>query len=203
MAIAGRSGLAQVMLRMYVAWLDGTTAADIQAIKQAMEKRPAAGAAILNSRAAISSVNAAATRARLIVIRPPESLEFGGRLAVGKDLSDSSLRIDSRIKWRRGWDSNEHVQAIRINNLRPFQGFQPPSKPLLPPLLPVDSASGRQTRSRYSNNSLRENRRRSLRHRVRTYQAFRSTSGRCDRYRFLLARIRSLVVAPQAPCRPP
>jgi integrase len=67
----------EVMLRMYAAWLDGATAADIHAIKQAMEKRPAAGAAILNSRAAISSVNAATNRARLIVIRPPESPEFG------------------------------------------------------------------------------------------------------------------------------
>jgi integrase len=46
----------EVMLRMYAAWLDGATAADIQAIKQAMVKNPAAGAAILNSRAAISSV---------------------------------------------------------------------------------------------------------------------------------------------------
>ena len=31
----------EVMLRMYAAWLDGATAADIQAIKQAMEKGPA------------------------------------------------------------------------------------------------------------------------------------------------------------------
>jgi hypothetical protein len=72
----------------------GSAAADIQAIKQAMGKRPAADAAILNSRAAISSVNAATNRARLIVIRPPESPEFGSTLTVGKDLSDSSLRND-------------------------------------------------------------------------------------------------------------
>src|SRR5258708_1262074 len=94
---------AEVMLPMYAPWLEGATAADIQAIKQAMEKRPAAGAAILNSRAAISSANAATNRARLIVIRPPQSPEFGSSLAVGKDRSDSSLRIDSKIKWRRGW----------------------------------------------------------------------------------------------------
>jgi hypothetical protein len=30
----------EVMLRMYAAWLDGATAADIQAIKQAMKKDP-------------------------------------------------------------------------------------------------------------------------------------------------------------------
>jgi hypothetical protein len=39
----GRS--VEVMLRMYAAWLDGAKAADIQAIKQAMEKTPIAGAA--------------------------------------------------------------------------------------------------------------------------------------------------------------
>src|SRR6266478_7493198 len=94
----------EVMLRMYVAWLDGATAADIQAIKQAMERRPAAGGAIPDVRAAISAVNAGTNRGRLIVIRPPESPEFGSSLAVGKDLSDSSLRYDSQKKWRRGWN---------------------------------------------------------------------------------------------------
>ena len=103
----------EVMLRMYAAWLEGATDADIHAIKKAMEKRPAAGATIFNSRAAISSVNAATNRARLIVIRPPESSEFGSRLAVGKDLSDSSLRNDSKIKWRRGWDSNPRAGITR------------------------------------------------------------------------------------------
>ena len=85
----------------------------MRAIKQAMQKRPVAGAAILNSRAAITSVNAATNRARLIVIRPPESPEFGSSLAVGKDLSDSSLRNDSKIKWRRGWDSNPRAGITR------------------------------------------------------------------------------------------
>ena len=103
----------EVMLRMYAAWLEGATAADIQAIKQAMEKTPAAGAAILNSRAAISTVNAVSNRARLIVIRPPESPAFGSSLAVGKDLSDSSLRNASKIKWRRGWDSNPRAGITR------------------------------------------------------------------------------------------
>jgi hypothetical protein len=103
----------EVMLRMYAAWLDGATAADIQAIKQAMQKRPVAGAAILNSRAAISSINAATNRARLIVIRPLKSPEFGSSLAVGKVPSDSSLSIDSNIKWRRGWDSNPRAGITR------------------------------------------------------------------------------------------
>src|SRR5258707_9490720 len=103
----------EVMLRMCAAWLDGATAADIQAIKQAMEKRPAAGAAILNSRAAISSANAATNRARLIVIRPPGSPEFRSRLAVGNSLSDSGLRNASKTKWRRGWDCSRPGTAAR------------------------------------------------------------------------------------------
>ena len=103
----------EVMLRMYAAWLDGATAADIQAIKQAMERRPAAGGAIPDVRAAISAVNAGTNRGRLIVIRPPESPEFGSSLAVGKDLNDSSLRNASKIKWRRGWDSNPRAGITR------------------------------------------------------------------------------------------
>ena len=63
----------EVMLRMYAAWLDGATDTDFYAIKQAMERRPAARAAFLDSRAAISAVNTATNRARFIVIRPPES----------------------------------------------------------------------------------------------------------------------------------
>jgi Phage integrase family len=93
----------EVMLRMYAAWLEGTDS-DIHAIKQAMEKTPFARAAFLDSRTAISAVNAVSNRVTQIVIRPPESPEFGSRLAVGNILSDSSLRNDSKIKWRRGWD---------------------------------------------------------------------------------------------------
>ena len=96
----------EVMLRMYAAWLEGATEADIHAIKKAMEKRPAARAAFLDSRTAISTVNAVLNRVTQIVIRPLKSPEFGNSLAVGKDPSDSSLRNASKIKWRRGWDSN-------------------------------------------------------------------------------------------------
>src|SRR5271157_4629276 len=55
----------EVMLRTYAAWLEGATDADIHAIKQAMEKRPAAPVANLDTRAAISAVNTAENRARL------------------------------------------------------------------------------------------------------------------------------------------
>ena len=94
----------EVMLRMYASWLDGATDCDIHAIKEAMERRPIARTTMPNARAAISTVNAGTNYPRLIVIRPPESPEFGSSLAVGKDLSDSSLRNASKIKWRRGWD---------------------------------------------------------------------------------------------------
>ena len=93
----------EVMLRMYAAWLDGATDTDIYAIKQAMERRPAARTAFLDSRAAISAVNTATNRARLIVIRPPEAPEFGGRLAVGKDLSDSFSETPQKSSGGEGW----------------------------------------------------------------------------------------------------
>jgi flavorubredoxin len=40
----------KVMLRMYAAWLEGATDSDIHAIKQAMQRRPAARAAIPDQR---------------------------------------------------------------------------------------------------------------------------------------------------------
>jgi hypothetical protein len=46
------------------------------------------------------------------VIRPPESLEFGSRLAVGKDLSDSSLRTLQKLSGGEG-GIRTHVSADR------------------------------------------------------------------------------------------
>ena len=82
----------EVMLRMYATWLEGATDSDIHAIKLAMEKRPIARAALLDSRTAISSINAVTNHVTQIVIRPVKSPEFGSSLAVAKDLSDASLR---------------------------------------------------------------------------------------------------------------
>jgi integrase len=103
----------EVMLRMYAAWLEGATDADIHAIKKATEKGPSTLVAIPDSRAAISAVNFASIRAQQIVIRPLKSPEFGSSLAVGKVPSDSSLRNDSKTKWRRGWDSNPRAGITR------------------------------------------------------------------------------------------
>ncbi len=107
----------EVMLRMYASWLDGATDSDIHAIKQAMERRPIARTTMPNARAAICAANAGTNYPRLIVIRPPESPEFGGSLAAGKDLSDSSLRNDSQKKWRRGWDCSR-LRRSSLTNVR-------------------------------------------------------------------------------------
>ena len=98
---------------MYAAWLEGATESDVHAIKNAMEKRSPARAVIPDSRPAISAVNFAIIRAQQIVIRPLKSPEFGSSLPVGKVPSDSSLRSDSKIKWRRGWDSNPRAGITR------------------------------------------------------------------------------------------
>ena len=68
--------------------------------------------------------------------------------------------------WRRGWDSNEHVRAPRINNLLFFLRPRIPSKPPPSPFVPVDSASSLETWISTSNNALCESRRRSSYHPV-------------------------------------
>jgi hypothetical protein len=118
----------EVMLRMYAAWLEGATDSDIHAIKKSMDKRPDARAAFLDSRTAISAVNTVSNRVTQIVIRPLKSREFGSSLAAGKDLSDSSLRNASKIKWRRGWDCSRPGTAarppLRSGPPRPGRGVQ-------------------------------------------------------------------------------
>lgn len=69
----------EVMLRMYAACLEGATEAHIHAIKKAMEKRPDARAAFLDSRTAISAANTVSNRVTQFVIRPLKSREFGSR----------------------------------------------------------------------------------------------------------------------------
>ncbi len=69
---------------MYAGWPNGATEADIHAIKQAMEKRPAPSTAFLWKLAPQYSLKVQRTnRAKLIVIRPqsPEfgEVEFGSR----------------------------------------------------------------------------------------------------------------------------
>jgi hypothetical protein len=103
----------EVMLRMHAAWLEGATESDIHAIKLAMERRPVARAAFLDSRTAISSINAATNHVKQIVIRPPKSPEFGSRLAVGKFGTSLSTGNDLKKKWRRGWDSNPRAGITR------------------------------------------------------------------------------------------
>jgi hypothetical protein len=101
------------MLRMYAAWLDGATDADIRAIKQAMEKRPTARAAYLDSGIEFSALNAAKNHVKQIVICPPKSPEPGSRLAIGKTGTTLSSGNDLEKKWRRGWDSNPRAGITR------------------------------------------------------------------------------------------
>ena len=103
----------EVMLRMYAAWLEGATEADIHAIKRAMEKTPVARAEFFASRTANSRVSTVSNRVTQIVIRPLKSPEFGSRPAIRKCPSDASLRNASKIKWRRGWDSNPRAGITR------------------------------------------------------------------------------------------
>jgi len=103
----------EVMLRMYAAWLEGATESDIHAIKNAMEKRPSARSPFLDSRTAISSLNAARNHITQIVIRPLKSPEFGSSLAVGKSGTTLSTGNDWEKKWRRGWDSNPRAGITR------------------------------------------------------------------------------------------
>jgi len=60
----------EVMLRMYAAWLEGATDSEIHD-QTSDGKRPATRAAFLDSRTAISPINAATNRVMQIVIRPP------------------------------------------------------------------------------------------------------------------------------------
>jgi integrase len=103
----------EVMLRMYAAWLEGATDSDIQAIKNAMERRPAASIAITDSRPAISAQNSGKNHVIQIVIRPPKSPEFGSSLAIGKSGTTLSTGNDWEKKWRRGWDSNPRAGITR------------------------------------------------------------------------------------------
>jgi hypothetical protein len=99
--------------RKHEEWSIGAARSDIRAIKQAKERRTAARDGIPDARAAIFAENAATNREELIVIRPPKSPEFGRSLAVENGPDDSSLRKDSQIKWRRGWDSNPRAGITR------------------------------------------------------------------------------------------
>jgi flavorubredoxin len=67
----------EVMLRMYAAWIEGATDADIQMIKQAMDASPSARA-----RAVIIAARIATNRTKKIVINLLLSPEFGSSLAV-------------------------------------------------------------------------------------------------------------------------
>ncbi len=98
----------EVMLRMYAAWIEGATGADIQAIRQAMDASPSARARAANI-AARNSTHCV----KRIVISPPLSPEFGNSLAIEKSDTKLSTGKDLEKKWRRGWDSNPRAGITR------------------------------------------------------------------------------------------
>jgi hypothetical protein len=98
----------EVMLRMYAAWIEGATGADIQAIRQAMDASPSARARAANI-AARNSTHCV----KKIAISPPLSPEFGSSLAIEKSGTKLSTGKDLEKKWRRGWDSNPRAGITR------------------------------------------------------------------------------------------
>ena len=88
----------EVMLRMYAAWIEGATEADIQAIRNAMEARPKVS---LLPFAQASPRDSACQ----IVLRPlasPDSASSSASSPEGKKVRAEK----AQKKWRRGWDSN-------------------------------------------------------------------------------------------------
>ncbi len=75
----------EVMLRMYAAWIEGATDADIQAIKLAMDASPSA-----HARAATVAARTATQSTKKIVISPLLSPEFGSSSASRKPGGDLS-----------------------------------------------------------------------------------------------------------------
>ena len=91
----------EVMLRMYAAWIEGATEADIQAIRNAME-----------ARAKVSLLPFAQASPRdsacQIVLRPLASPDSAS------SPEEKKLRLEkARKKWRRGWDSNPRAGITR------------------------------------------------------------------------------------------
>ena len=80
----------EVMLRMYAAWIEGATDADIQVIEQAMDASPSA-----HARAATIAACTATQSTKKIVISPLRSPEFGSSSASRKQWGELSPESDS------------------------------------------------------------------------------------------------------------
>jgi hypothetical protein len=102
----------EVMLRMQAARNDDATEADIHAIKQAMEKRPVAGTAFLETHAAIFAESAATNRDKLLVVRPLKAQAFGSSLAVGNGERSKPLnREQIKGRWTQCVSLVPHPQS--------------------------------------------------------------------------------------------
>ena len=113
------------MWRTYAAWMEGAPETDIALVQAAMNRDAPAIERMSNAEIELT-------------LSAPAVAGLATRRAAPKaQVPDKN----GQKEWRRGWDSNEHVQAIGINNLRVLQGHPIPSTPPRPPFLPVDSAS--------------------------------------------------------------
>jgi hypothetical protein len=111
----------EVMLRMYAAWIEGATEADIQAIRNAMDAR---------SQGHVSPFALASTRdpARQIVVRPlasPDSASSSASSPIGQKLSVEKPR--KKVAERVGFEPTVPVRGRRFS--------RPVHSTALPPLL--------------------------------------------------------------------
>jgi integrase len=114
----------EVMLRMYAAWIEGATDADIQAIKQAMEAGPA--------------LRTGTPIAKKIVINPLLSPEFGSSSASRKQGGDLSPEKASEKSGGEGGIRTEGIVTIKKLQEKPRVAV--PSRPLNSPDFAVDLA---------------------------------------------------------------
>ena len=101
------------MLWVYAAWAEGTTEADVTAIRAAMAARPSS---------LTGSPNSDPTEDR----RPIKSIEkllgrqrkgcratYGNRFAICPERASAKCLKGMAITWRRGWDSNPRAGITR------------------------------------------------------------------------------------------
>ena len=96
----------QTMLEVYAAWTEGTKESDIEAIKQAMERRPA----LISARVAndVPGVAAMSPIAAVLVHepRPPRSPRICHQNATRKGVARTKCLTKRKKDWRRERDSN-------------------------------------------------------------------------------------------------
>ncbi len=123
----------EVMLRMYAAWLEGATEADISRNQTGDANEdpfagPPARCLLCNFRCKFCKYN----RMTQIVIRPPESPEFGSSLAVENGARSKPLnRVRDKVAERVGFEPTE--TPIEISKFMKNLRLRVPRNPLALP----------------------------------------------------------------------